>query len=67
MDAAHASPVSGWMAVSREQNDHPLAPADRVTARITTASIATAVTFPRKRFALTHAMVRLWEWPGVVR
>jgi hypothetical protein len=24
MDAAQASPVSAWMAVSREQNDHPL-------------------------------------------
>jgi hypothetical protein len=24
MDAAWASPVSAWMAVSREQNDHPL-------------------------------------------
>jgi hypothetical protein len=26
MDAAQASPVSAWMAVSREQNDHPLVP-----------------------------------------
>jgi hypothetical protein len=26
MDAAQASPVSVWMAVSREQNDHPLVP-----------------------------------------
>jgi hypothetical protein len=26
MDAAQASPVSAWMAISREQNDHPLAP-----------------------------------------
>jgi hypothetical protein len=24
MDAAQASPVSAWMAVSREQNNHPL-------------------------------------------
>jgi hypothetical protein len=24
MDAAQASPVSAWMAASREQNDHPL-------------------------------------------
>jgi hypothetical protein len=24
MDAAQASPMSAWMAVSREQNDHPL-------------------------------------------
>jgi len=24
MDAAQASPVATWMAVSREQNDHPL-------------------------------------------
>jgi hypothetical protein len=24
MDAAQVSPVSAWMAVSREQNDHPL-------------------------------------------
>src|SRR6516225_6258976 len=26
MDAAQASPVPAWMAVSREQNDHPLVP-----------------------------------------
>jgi len=26
MDAAQASPVSAWMAVSREQDDHPLVP-----------------------------------------
>jgi hypothetical protein len=26
MDAAQASPVSAWMAVSREQNDYPLVP-----------------------------------------
>jgi hypothetical protein len=26
MDATQASPVSAWMAVSREQNDHPLVP-----------------------------------------
>jgi hypothetical protein len=26
MDAAQASPVSAWVAVSREQNDHPLVP-----------------------------------------
>ena len=26
MDAAQASLVSAWMAVSREQNDHPLVP-----------------------------------------
>jgi len=26
MDAAQASPVSAWMTVSREQNDHPLLP-----------------------------------------
>jgi hypothetical protein len=26
IDAAQASPVSAWMAVSREQNDHPLVP-----------------------------------------
>jgi hypothetical protein len=26
MDAAQASPVSAWMAVSLEQNDHPLVP-----------------------------------------
>ena len=26
MDAARASPASVWIAVSREQNDHPLAP-----------------------------------------
>jgi hypothetical protein len=26
MDAAQASPVSARMAVSREQNDHPLVP-----------------------------------------
>jgi hypothetical protein len=26
MDAAQASPVSAWMAVSRVQNDHPLVP-----------------------------------------
>jgi hypothetical protein len=26
MDAAQASPVSAWIAVSREQNDHPLVP-----------------------------------------
>jgi len=26
MDAAQASPVSAWMAVSREQNDHALVP-----------------------------------------
>jgi len=25
-DAAQASPVSAWMAVSSEQNDHPLVP-----------------------------------------
>jgi hypothetical protein len=25
-DAAQASPVSAWMAVSHEQNDHPLVP-----------------------------------------
>jgi hypothetical protein len=26
MDAAQASPVSAWMAVGREQNNHPLVP-----------------------------------------
>jgi hypothetical protein len=26
MDTAQASPVSAWMAVSREQNDQPLVP-----------------------------------------
>jgi len=26
MDAAQASPVTAWMAGSREQNDHPLVP-----------------------------------------
>jgi len=26
MDAAHASPVPAWMAINREQNDHPLVP-----------------------------------------
>src|SRR5215471_11180813 len=26
MDAAQASPVSAWMAVSLEQNDHPVVP-----------------------------------------
>ena len=32
-DAAQASPMSAWMAVSREQNDHPLVPRSVTTAR----------------------------------
>jgi len=33
MDAAQASPMSARMAVSREQNDHPLVPPSVTTAR----------------------------------
>ena len=33
MDAARASPMSAWMAVSREQDDHPLVPRPVTTAR----------------------------------
>jgi hypothetical protein len=33
MDAAQASRVSAWMAVSREQNDHPLVHDMRVIFR----------------------------------
>lgn len=35
MDAARASPVSTWMAVSGEQNDHPLVPRLRLARSVT--------------------------------
>src|SRR5215472_19162688 len=50
MDAAQASPVSAWIAVSREQNGHPLVPPTERDLRFLSGS--------RPRLASASALLR---------
>ena len=73
MDAAQASPVSAWMAVSREQNDHPLVPllvcdassSERRTP-IRRASLSGARSGMRPERCVMHGIVRV-RGPLVLR
>jgi len=53
MDAAQASPVSAWMAVSREQNDRPLVP-QSVRYSVIWAGRMAADPAPEREFGVRH-------------
>ena len=67
MDAAQASPVSAWLAVSREQNDHPLVHDMRIV-RLRYADVIEAAGWRRWQTRPLYGEPDLaFAWPTSIR